>query len=315
MSEAYDVEHVTIHGHRRAYVRTGSGPVILLLHGMACDHTTWDEVIPKLAETHTVIAPDLLGHGQSAKPRGDYSVAGYANGMRDLLTILDIERVTVIGHSLGGGVAMQFAYQFPEMTERVVLVAPGGVGPDVTPLIRAVNLPGSQAFLRMVTTPRIRARLTQLMRRVAQVGVPGMRDLEEIAAIIDSLSDPEARRALRAVVRASIDMRGQAVTMVDRAYLAADLPILVIWGSKDPVIPSLHADTFRTIAEHAEVEIFKRAGHFPHKDRPQRFVAQVEKFIGATQPATYSKSRWKALLRTGGGPGVGAHEPHVATVA
>ena len=100
-------------------------------------HTTWEPVIRKLAKRYTVIAPDLLGHGQSAKPRADYSVGGYANGMRDLLTVLNIDKVTVVGHSLGGGVAMQFAYQFPERTERMVLVAPGGLGPEVTPMIRA----------------------------------------------------------------------------------------------------------------------------------------------------------------------------------
>ena len=132
-----EVQYVTIHGHRRAYVKTGTGPAILLLHGMACDHTTWTLIIRKLARNHTVIAPDLLGHGRSDKPRADYSVGGYANGMRDLLTVLGIDRVTVVGHSLGGGVAMQFAYQFPERTERMILVAPGGMGPEVTRAIRS----------------------------------------------------------------------------------------------------------------------------------------------------------------------------------
>ena len=108
MSDRYDVQFVTIHGHRRAYVRAGSGPVVLLLHGLGCDHTTWDPVIESLSRRYTVIAPDLLGHGQSDKPRADYSVGGYANGMRDLLTVLGIDKVTVIGHSFGGGVAMQF---------------------------------------------------------------------------------------------------------------------------------------------------------------------------------------------------------------
>ena len=130
------VEHVTVHGHRRAYVRAGSGPALLLLHGLGCDHTTWEPVIGALARTHTVIAPDLLGHGASDKPRADYSVGGYANGMRDLLTVLGIDSATVVGHSFGGGVAMQFAYQFPERTERLVLVGSGGLGPEVTPAIR-----------------------------------------------------------------------------------------------------------------------------------------------------------------------------------
>ncbi len=132
-----------------AYVKAGSGsrPVVLLLHGLGCDHTTWEPVIESLSRRYTVIAPDLLGHGQSDKPRADYSVGGYANGMRDLITVLGIDKVTVIGHSFGGGVAMQFAYQFPERTERMMLVASGGLGPEVTPLIRAVTLPGFQQVM------------------------------------------------------------------------------------------------------------------------------------------------------------------------
>ena len=101
-----EVQYLTIHGHRRAFVKMGQGPAVLLLHGLGCDHTTWLPVIRALARRYTVIAPDLLGHGLSAKPRADYSVGGYANGMRDLLTVLGIDKVTVVGHSFGGGVAM-----------------------------------------------------------------------------------------------------------------------------------------------------------------------------------------------------------------
>ena len=139
---AVELQRITIHGHERAYVMTGEGPALLLLHGLGCDHTTWLPVIPDLARHYTVIAPDLLGHGVSSKPRADYSVGGYANGMRDLLTVLNVDKVTVVGHSFGGGIAMQFAYQFPERTERMILVAPGGLGPEVTPFIRAITLPG-----------------------------------------------------------------------------------------------------------------------------------------------------------------------------
>src|ERR1039458_7602458 len=122
---------VRIHGHHVSYRMAGEGPTILLIHGIAGSSTTWRAVMPSLAEHYTVIAPDLLGHGQSAKPRGDYSLGAYASGIRDLLAVLGKERVTLIGHSLGGGVAMQFAYQFPEWAQRLVLVASGGVGQAV----------------------------------------------------------------------------------------------------------------------------------------------------------------------------------------
>src|SRR5680860_1927313 len=135
------LQFVNIHGHRRAYRMMGQGPALLLLHGLGCDSSTWLPVMRRLSEQFTVVAPDLLGHGASDKPRGDYSLGGYANGMRDLLSVLGIDRVTVVGHSFGGGVAMQFAYQFPERTERLCLVAPGGLGAEVTPFIRAITLP------------------------------------------------------------------------------------------------------------------------------------------------------------------------------
>ena len=299
MTDPLELQYVTLHGHRRAYVKTGSGPVVLLLHGMACDHTTWSPVIAKLAENHTVIAPDLLGHGQSAKPRADYSIAGYANGMRDLLTVLGVDKVTVVGHSLGGGVAMQFAYQFPERTERLILVAPGGIGPEVTALIRAVTLPGFYRVMGLLTLPGLRHTITGGLRAASRLSHPAASDLDEIAAMVEALRDPPTRLALRHVVRACIDIRGQIITMVDRAYLTSELPMCVIWGSDDPVIPSKHADTVREVAQTARVELVEGAGHFPHKADPDTFVSTVTEFIATTEPAVYSRERWRELLEQG----------------
>jgi pimeloyl-ACP methyl ester carboxylesterase len=315
MADALEVQYVTIHGHRRAFVRTGEGPAVLLLHGMACDHTTWEPVIRRLAENHTVIAPDLLGHGLSDKPRADYSVGGYANGMRDLLTVLGIDRVTVVGHSLGGGVAMQFAYQFPERTERLALVAPGGLGPEVSLLIRAVTLPGFHAALGVITLPGVRQVTTGALRGLGATGRPALRDLREIAAIVDSLKDPQARRALRHVVRACVDVRGQVITMVDRAYLTQELPMLVVWGDADPVIPALHADTVRQIARAARVEIIEGSGHFPHKDHPERFAETLHDFVATTRPAVYSRARWRALLRKGASRDAEVFDADVVSIA
>lgn len=301
--EALEVQHVTIHGHRRAYVKmgpaSGDAPALLLLHGLGCDHTTWEPVIRKLAKKYTVIAPDLLGHGQSAKPRADYSVGGYANGMRDLLTVLNIDKVTVVGHSLGGGVAMQFAYQFPERTERMVLVAPGGLGPEVTPMIRAVGLPGFKAAMAVLTLPGIRHVGVAGMRALAKSGMTATHDLDEVAEIYESFKDPRARAAIAHVVRAVVDTRGQIVTMVDRAYLTQAMPMLVVWGTNDMVIPVKHAETVATIAPGAHVEVLGNSGHFPHKDHPERFAKILHDFIRSTQPASYHRGRWRTLLRNG----------------
>jgi pimeloyl-ACP methyl ester carboxylesterase len=296
---ALEVQYVTIHGHRRAYVKAGSGPALLLLHGLGCDHTTWTPVIAKLAKKYTVIAPDLLGHGQSAKPRADYSVGGYANGMRDLLTVLNVDKVTVVGHSLGGGVAMQFAYQFPERTERMVLVAPGGLGPEVTPMIRAVGLPGFKAAMAVLALPGIRHVGMAGMRALSRTGLTATHDLDEVADIYDSFKDRGTRSAIAHVVRAVVDTRGQIVTMVDRAYLTQALPMLVVWGTEDMVIPVKHAATVAEIAPGAQVEVLGNSGHFPHKDHPERFVKILNDFVRSTQPATYHRGRWRTLLRNG----------------
>ena len=149
------VKHKQLHGHRVAYRLEGSGPVIVLVHGITSSSATWDQVMPTLAEHYTVIAPDLLGHGQSAKPRGDYSLGAYASGIRDLLVALGQERATFIGHSLGGGVAMQLSYQFPELCERLALVDSGGLGREVSLLLRSATLPGSELVLPLLATPRL----------------------------------------------------------------------------------------------------------------------------------------------------------------
>lgn len=299
MSAIPDVRYVQVHGHRRAYVVAGEGPALLLLHGLGCDHTTWYPVIAELARHHTVVAPDLLGHGQSAKPRADYSVGGYANGMRDLLTLLGIDKATVVGHSFGGGVAMQFAYQYPERTERIVLVASGGLGPEVTPLIRAVTTPGFHQALGVLTLPGLRHVVAAGLRAATALPGGATRDLGEVADIFETFSDPRARAAIRHVVRGCVDWRGQVVTMADRAYLTESMPICVVWGEGDQVIPARHADNVRALAPGARVEVLADAGHFPHKDHPERFTAIVREFVTDSAPATYSRARWRRHLARG----------------
>ncbi len=298
MSE-HEVQYVTIHGHRRAFVKTGSGPVLLLLHGLGCHHGTWEPVIDTLAKKYTVIAPDLLGHGKSDKPRADYSLGGYANGMRDLLTVLDIDRVTVVGHSFGGGVAMQFAYQFPERTERLVLVASGGLGPEVSPGIRAITTPGFHQVMGLLTLPGLRHLGKAGLIALSRTGIMAARDLDEVAQMVDSFKDARARGAIRRVVSSVVDWRGQVVTMVDRAYLTEAMPMCVIWGADDMVIPARHAESVARLAPGATVEVIPDAGHFPHKDHPQQFMRMLDEFIRSHPAASYHRGRWRKLLVTG----------------
>jgi pimeloyl-ACP methyl ester carboxylesterase len=299
MRRQHRVQFVTVHGHRRAFVKLGSGPALLLLHGLGADHTTWSPVLDSLARRYTVIAPDLLGHGMSDKPRADYSVGGFANGMRDLLTVLDIDRATVVGHSFGGGVAMQFAYQFPERTERLVLVGSGGLGPEVSAAIRAITTTGFYQVMGLLTLPGVCRVGSAGLRALSRTGIKEFRDFDEVAEIYRSFEDPAARAAIRHVVRAVVDWKGQIVTMADRAYLTEAMPMCVIWGADDRVIPVSHAERASALAPRARIEVLPNAGHFPHKDHPERFVKVLNDFVRTTRPASYSRARWRRLLQQG----------------
>jgi pimeloyl-ACP methyl ester carboxylesterase len=295
------LQYRTIHGYLRAFRVAGTGPAILLIHGIGDNSTTWDTVQSKLAQRFTVIAPDLLGHGKSDKPRADYSVAAYANGMRDLLSVLDIEQVTVVGHSLGGGVAMQFAYQFPQLVERLILVGAGGVTKDVNIALRIASVPMGSEALALLRLPMVLPAL-QVIGRVggALFGSTGVgRDLPEVVRILADLPEPTASSAFARTLRAVVDWRGQVVTMLDRCYLTESVPVQLIWGSRDSVIPVEHAKMAHSAMPGSQLEVFEGSGHFPFHDDPDRFVELVEKFIDSTEPAVYDQDVLRDLLRTG----------------
>ncbi len=291
----------TIHGYRRAFRVAGSGPAILLIHGIGDNSTTWDTVQTKLAQRFTVIAPDLLGHGKSEKPRADYSVAAYANGMRDLLSVLDIDQVTVIGHSLGGGVAMQFTYQFPQYVNRLILVGAGGVTKDVNLALRLASLPMGSEALALLRLPLVLPAL-RLAGRAAGValGSTGLgRDVPEMLRILADLPEPTASSAFARTLRAVVDWRGQVVTMLDRCYLTESVPVQLIWGDQDSVIPVSHGEMAHSAMPGSRLEIFRGSGHFPFRDDPDRFVEVVQKFIDATKPADYDQQLLRDMLRAG----------------
>src|SRR5689334_7522601 len=295
------LEFRTIHGYQRAFRAAGSGPAILLIHGIGDNSTTWQTVQTALAQRFTVIAPDLLGHGRSDKPRADYSVAAYANGMRDLLSVLDIDRVTVVGHSLGGGVAMQFAYQFPQLVDRLVLVGAGGVTKDVNAALRIASLPMGSEALALLRLPLVLPAL-QIIGRAARLvfGSTGLgRDIPDMLRILADLPEPTASAAFARTLRAVVDWRGQVVTMLDRCYLTESVPVQLIWGASDSVIPVSHALMAHAAMPGSQLEIFEESGHFPFHDDPDRFVEVVERFIDSTEPARCDQDMMRNLLRTG----------------
>ncbi len=295
----YAVQYRTIHGYRRAFVHAGKGPALLLIHGIGDNSDTWRDLIPQLSRRYTVVAPDLLGHGRSDKPRADYSVAAYANGMRDLLSVLGIEKATVIGHSLGGGVAMQFAYQYPERCERLVGVSSGGVSREVHPFLRAASLPPAHAFLSLLRLPFASDLGRSVFRVLELFDTDVGQDADDMLRIFEALPDSTSRHAFIRTLQAVVDWRGQVITMLDRCYLSRGMPTLLIWGDRDAVIPYEHARLAHAAMPGSILETFHGAGHFPHHSDPRRFLDVLDEFIASTSAATYSAEEWRGLLRQG----------------
>lgn len=295
-------KELTLHGHSVTYLSAGEGPTVVLIHGMTASSEIWRDVMPRLAEKHTVIAPDLLGHGGSAKPRGDYSLGAYASGIRDLLIALGHESATVVGHSLGGGIAMQLAYQFPERLERLVLVSSGGLGREVSTVLRAAALPGAELVLPLIAGTIVRDAGVAAGRLLAKVGWKPGPDISEIARGYGSLADAEARSAFLHSVRSVIDPGGQKVTASDRLYLAEGVPTLLVWGREDRIIPVEHGRHAHEAIPGSVLEVIPRAGHFPQLDDPSRFVNVLSDFIGSTEPAEVNAERMRARLLGGAQP-------------
>jgi pimeloyl-ACP methyl ester carboxylesterase len=290
-----DVE-VSLHGHRVRFMIAGHGPAVVLIHGVAGRASQWDQIVQLLAETRTVVAPDLLGHGESAKPRGDYSLGAHASGIRDLLLGLNIEHASIVGHSLGGGIAMQFSYQFPERCERLVLVSSGGLGDDVHPLLRAATLPGSEFVLPLLAHPRVLDAASLVPRALGRVGLRSRIDLTEMARGYQSLSTAEARSAFIHTLRGVIDPTGQRINASDRLYLASSMPTLIIWGRRDRIIPVEHAQPAHEGMPGSRLELFDQAGHFPHLDEPLRFARTLEDFFRETEPARLDAGMMRELV-------------------
>jgi pimeloyl-ACP methyl ester carboxylesterase len=289
---------IRLHGRDLNYVTAGEGPPLLLVHGVAGDWRTWEPVISGLACHHEVIAVDLPGHGASQAGAGDYSLGGLANVLRDLLGTLGHDRVTIAGHSLGGGVAMQFAYQFPERCERLVLVSSGGLGPDVGLILRAATLPGSELFLSL-TAPAAKSALDFVSGAARALRIQPAADAAFYARGFTSLADAGTRAAFLATLRAVVGTQGQIVDARDRLYLAREMPTLIVWGEHDAVLPVEHARDAHKAMKGSRLELFEHAGHLPQVDEPERFVDAVTDFMATTEPSTMTNERGMELLRAG----------------
>jgi pimeloyl-ACP methyl ester carboxylesterase len=295
-ASTFEAREVDLHGHRATYRVVGSGPTVVLIHGMINSSRHWEEVALRLAESHRVVVPDLIGHGDSATPRGDYSLGAHAATIRDLLTTIGVERATIVGHSLGGGVAMQFFYQFPQRTERLVLISSGGLGHDVSPLLRGAALPGAATLLRLAANPRLVAALDRagggLRTRGSSKGVY----LEAVARALRPLQDRGSRRAFLQTLRAVIDVHGQHVSARDRLYLLGEMQTLIVWGARDRTIPAAHGVEAARAIPRCRHETLPRAAHFPHLEDPEGLAGVLADFLATTAPVRIDDSEWGAAI-------------------
>lgn len=277
-----EVKFLDLHGDRVAYRDEGSGEVLLLIHGMAGSSDAWRELIPRLAKNHRVVAPDLLGHGQSVKPRGDYSLGAFAVSLRDLLDELGIARATIVGHSLGGGVAMQFIYQHPDYCERLILISSGGLGPDVGWILRLLSAPGAEFVLPVIAPSPVLKAGNKIGSWFTSSGMRNPR-ASEIWRAYSSFSDAPTRAAFLRTLRSVVDYRGQAVSALNRLHVRSELPTLAIWGEDDEIIPVEHGHAAMAVRPGGRLEVLAGVGHFAHVEAPSEVADIIDDFMKTTK--------------------------------
>ena len=295
-SAQFEEWQIALHGRRAVYRIAGSGPPVVLIHGMLNSSSHWQSVALELARDHTVLAPDLIGHGDSAAPRGDYSLGAHAASIRDLMTAIGIDRATIVGHSLGGGVAMQFFYQFPQRVERLVLVSSGGLGHEVSPLLRTAALPGISALLSLTIQPRLLAALTAGGRRMRERKIGAGVHVQAVARALRPLENSDARHAFLNTLRSVIDVHGQRVSATDRLYLLESMPTMIVWGERDNTIPLAHGRSAHEAIPHSFFRTLPRAAHFPHLEDPEGLSLALREFIDETPPGRIEDADWGAVL-------------------
>ena len=296
MGPEFEEWQIALHGRRVIYRLAGSGPPVVLIHGMLNSSSHWQAVAEGLASEHTVIAPDLIGHGDSAAPRGDYSLGAHAASIRDLLAAIGVERATIVGHSLGGGVAMQFFYQFPQRVQRLVLISSGGLGHEVSPLLRTAALPGFSPLLSLTIHPRLLDALWGTGARLRDRGVDGGVYLQAIARALRPLQSPGARQAFLQTLRSVIDVHGQRVDASDRIELLGVAPDDDHLGRAGQHDPASHGERAHEAIPGSVLRTLPNAAHFPHLEDPEAVSRLLREFIRDTQPGHIDDSDWGTLV-------------------
>ncbi|WP_116206646.1 alpha/beta fold hydrolase [Amycolatopsis circi] len=293
---------LSLHGRRvrlrehRPAADTGDEAVVLL-HGIAGSIETWTPFFGRREEIgRRVLALDLPGHGGSDAPRADYGLGAMASIVRDVLAVSGVRHATVVGHSLGGGIAMQFSYQFPEMCDRLVLVSSGGLGTEVSLVLRAATLPGAAAFLALAVNPATLALARQAARLGRRLGGSLKTETRELARHFGSLADPARRRAFLSIAGSLMDLRGQRASAAEKLYLAESVPMLLVWGARDPLLPVAHGRRTAELLPDSRLVVRENAKHFPHVADPDGFFLLLNEFLAETAPARLTLDHVAARL-------------------
>ena len=274
-------QRITLHGRELAYRDLpGSGTPVLLVHGIGSSSDPWGDVPERLAATGLrVLAVDLPGHGESSRGGGDYSLGSLASTLRDLLDELHIERVHLVGHSLGGGVSMQFVYQFPERVASMVLESSGGLGEEAFTGLRAASLPGSEVIIRWAINEKTLKGAAWIGRRLDRYGVAPHALTPQALQTVSWLTEQDRRTAFLATLRSVVSPKGQTVSALDKLHLMEGSRVLIIWGDKDPMIPIKHGENAHGLLVGSQFVVFPGAGHEPHMHDPQRFADLVAQHV------------------------------------
>ena len=296
------MQKTTLHGRELAYREAGAGegkPTLLLIHGMAGSSGTWREMIPRLESSYHILAPDLPGHGESSLDFDDYSLGAMASALRDLLVVKGVRRCTVIGHSLGGGVALQFVYQYPDFCERIALIGSGGLGKEVNWILRLLAVPGAELLLTGAAAPFLVSAGASPRGFLTGKGVRAV-SLEEPWAAYESLGKPGHRRTFFKTPRALAANKGPAVSANNRLHLAGQLPFQLIWGDRDPIIPVSHGHATHDAIPGSRLAIVEGTGHYPHVEDPAAVERIITEFMESTEPGHIDHDTLSTLVTAGG---------------
>ncbi len=269
-------------GYRMAYVAGGQGEPVVFLHGLGHASSAWARVLPLLARRFRVFAVDMLGCGRSDKPRIDYSLWAMATYVRYFMDAVGIEQAHLVGHSLGGGIAMHTLLQYPERVGRLALLATGGLGRELRLLLRITTLPGASWALALLTRPAWDRLIKRLGYR--EPTIPLKRETRQMWL---KLAHPDHRWVFMRMLRGVSNITGQTVTALDRIDLVRELkePILLIWGDRDRTIPLMHAQRAAQLIPNCQLEVLPGCGHYPAIECPEAVARLVERFLLAPESA------------------------------